>query len=350
LAATFATSHAHYSNASAITQISHGKGEGEHRMSLQRTLTQWRSVILGVCSLVGTACGDPSEPDGAEPLGASAAPLAAGECCVDSDCLCHDDVVNEASASRNGAFRTSSFRISGVSDYGGGTVFFPTNAQPPFAAFVMCPGFTARQSSIREWGPFFASHGIVLMTIDTLSTRDPVNRRDDQLLAALEDLRAENSRRGSPLEGDLDLDRLGVSGWSMGGGGAWLAGKATPALKSVITLAGHHTTAGGARAVAQGLSVPTLMLAGSADPSTLGGGGQSQAVFNIIANDTPKMLYEVQGEGHFSWGTPRTNSGAVGRYALSWQKVFLEGDERFLPFLLRPGPRASDFRSNLSAQ
>jgi dienelactone hydrolase len=140
---------------------------------------------------------------------------------------------------------------------------------------------------------------------------------------------------------------VGVSGWSMGGGGSWLAGRATPSLRSVLTLAGHHRTAGGASAVARGLSVPTLMFAGSADSATLGGGKQSQQVFEVIGNDVPKMLYEVSGAGHFVWGTPRTNGGAVGRYALSWQKVFLDGDERFLEFLLEEGPGASDFRSNL---
>jgi dienelactone hydrolase len=255
--------------------------------------------------------------------------------------------VNEASATRNGPFDVDTFQIAGGRRFGGGTVFFPTDAQPPFAAFVMCPGFTARQSSIRDWGPFFASHGFVLMTIDTSSTLDPVASRDDQLLAALADLSAENSRRGSPLAGALDLSRLGVSGWSMGGGGSWLAGQSTRSLRSVITLAGHHRTAGGAAAVARNLRVPTLMMAGSADPATLGGGNQSQEVFEIMDDDTPKMLYEIRGEGHFVWGTPRTNGGAVGRYALSWQKVFLDGDERFLEFLLEEGPDASDFRSNL---
>jgi dienelactone hydrolase len=295
----------------------------------------------------GMACGDPSGSDEDGFIGANEARLEAGECCADGDCLCQEDVVNEDTATRAGPFRVDTLRISGVQDYGGGTVYFPTNAQPPFSAFVMCPGFTARQSSIREWGPFFASHGIVLMTIDTSSTRDPVNSRDDQLLAALDDLRGENVRRGSPLEGALDLNRFGVSGWSMGGGGSWLAGQSTPSLKSVLTLAGHHRTAGGARAVARNLRIPTLMFAGSADTALLGGGDQSQDVFEIMDDATPKMLYEVEGEGHFSWGTPRTNGGAVGRYALSWQKVFLDGDERFLPFLLEEGPRASDFRSNL---
>jgi dienelactone hydrolase len=317
-------------------------------MKLSISLARRSALLLGACSLLGTACGDPP-PLAAEqdPVGARESALEAGACCADRDCLCHEDVVNESTATATGPFDVDTFQIDGGRDFGGGTVFFPTDAPPPFSAFVMCPGFTARQSSIREWGPFFASHGIVIMTIDTRSTRDPVASRDDQLLAALDDLRAENARPGSPLAGSLDVNRVGVSGWSMGGGGSWLAGRVTPGLKSVLTLAGHHRTAGGASAVAQGLSIPTLMFAGSADPATLGGGNQSQQVFDIIGDDVPKMLFEVRGAGHFVWGTPRTNGGAVGRYALSWQKVFLDGDERFLEFLLEEGPNASDFRSNL---
>jgi dienelactone hydrolase len=316
-------------------------------MKVSEVVQRAGAWVLSWGALSAAACGDAAVPTEDVPLGATGSPISAGACCDDSACLCHEDVVNETTATHRGPFAVKTFTIDGGSDYGGGTVFFPSNAQAPFSAFVMCPGFTARQSSIREWGPFFASHGFVIMTIDTSSTRDPVASRDDQLLAALADLSAENSRRGSPLAGALALDRLGVSGWSMGGGGSWLAGQATPQLRSVLTLAGHHRTAGGARAVARNLRVPTLMFAGSADTAALGGGGQSQEVFQTIAGDTPKLLYEVQGAGHFVWGTPRTNQGAVGRYALAWQKVFLDGDQRFLEFLLEEGPNASDFRSNL---
>lgn len=51
--------------------------------------------------------------------------------------------------------------------------------------------------------------------------------------------------------------------------------------------------------------------------------------------------------GHFSWGTPATNGYALGRYALAFRKVFLEGDERYRHFLEERGPLASDFRSNI---
>ena len=273
-------------------------------------------------------------------------PVADGSCC--DGCMCRGGDPTEESVTAMGPYGSESYSqgLRNGPRFGGATVYYPTDAEPPFAGVIMCPGFTARQSSIRAWGPFFASHGIVLVTIDTNTTGDPVTARDDALLDALESLKAENSRMGSPLFGKLSMDRFGVSGWSMGGGGTWLAAKATPELKSAMTLAGHHSTAGGAR-VADGITVPTIMFAGATDPSTLGGGNQSQRAYAAIPDSTPKILYEMAREGHFSWGTPRTNGGALGRYAMAFHKVFLEGDERYRQFLLVEGPGASEWISTV---
>jgi pimeloyl-ACP methyl ester carboxylesterase len=231
--------------------------------------------------------------------------------------------------------------------YGGGTVYYPTNAEPPFSAVVMCPGYTATQSSIADWGPFFASHGIVLVTIDTFTTLDQVVQRADQMLDALADLKAENTRFSSPLRGNLSADRYGLAGWSMGGGATWIVTAEHPELKSAVALAGHNLTAGGAVG-SLGSRVPTLILNGATDVSILGGLGQSESAYEAIPNNTPKLLYVMAFEGHFSWGTPTTNNNASGRYVLSWEKVFLEGDQRYQRFLLERGPLASDFRSNLT--
>jgi hypothetical protein len=210
----------------------------------------------------------------------------------------------------------------------------------------MCPGYTAAQSSIADWGPFFASHGIVLVTIDTRTTLDQVPQRADALLEALASLKAENTRRGSPLEGKLSKDRYGLAGWSMGGGGTWIATNDHPELKSAVTLAGHNLTAGGGL-ISIGTRVPTLMLNGATDLTILGGLGQSEAAYSSIPESTPKLLYVIATEGHFSWGTPRTNNNAVGRYVLAWEKLFLEGDQRYERFLLERGPLATTWQSNL---
>jgi dienelactone hydrolase len=229
--------------------------------------------------------------------------------------------------------------------YKGGTVYYPVKADPKFAMVVVCPGWTATQDSIGSWGPFYATHGIVALTIDTNTTNDSVVQRAEALLDALADLRAENDRQDSPLFGKLDVMRAGLSGWSMGGGATWINASAHPELKTAVSLAGHMATAGGA-GVAPNITVPAMLCAGSEDDLLLGG-GMSQPMYDIVPETTPKLIYEVEGGTHNVCNTWQSVGGAVGRYVLSWQKVFLEGDERYRQFLTQTPPQSLDYRTTL---
>ena len=227
-----------------------------------------------------------------------------------------------------------------------GTIYHPTNAEPPLAGVVICPGWTAVQSSIAGWGPFLASHGIVVMTIDTNTTGDSVTQRADALWDALQSLKEENVRPGSPLQGLLSPDRYGFMGWSMGRGGTWINAANHPELYSAISLAGHNATAGGAT-IAAGTTVPSMQLAGALDQPILGG-GQSQPIYEIIPASTPKILYEIASADHFAFGTPTlTNVGALGRYGLAFQKVFLDGDERWRDLLVKPPSSGGEMTTNI---
>src|SRR5688572_15576019 len=124
------------------------------------------------------------------------------------------------SATTTGPFEVQTV-TTGLRDgpgYGSQTLHVPVGAEPPFAGVAIVPGFVSPESSIRAWGPFLASHGIVVLTIGTNSGGDSPDVRARALIDALETLRSENERPGSPLVGAMALDRLGVMGWSMGGG------------------------------------------------------------------------------------------------------------------------------------
>lgn len=255
--------------------------------------------------------------------------------------LIRGDAPTTESATNEGPFDVDIIG-SGLRDgpqYGTQTLHVPVGAEPPFASVVVVPGFVSPESSIRAWGPFLASHGIVTLTIGTNGGGDPPAARALALLDGIETLRAENTRSGSPLEGHMALDRFGVMGWSMGGGGTLIAANENPELRAAVSFAAWSP---GARFVDD--AVPTLLLAGSSD--TLAG-GQSQGFFESIPEATPKMLFEVAGGSHSVANDPRSADGQIGRYGLSWLKVFLEGDERYRQFLLEEPSRASDFRDNL---
>jgi len=237
---------------------------------------------------------------------------------------------------RNGSHRVGSFETSGLlKSYGGSTVFYPRDDSTDLAGVVMCPGFSALKGSIAGWGPFFASHGIVLMTIDTKTTLDQVVQRAPQIQEALRDLQEMGDNR-SELRGRFG-GKWGVSGWSMGGGGTWLtaANQAQRlGVRTAVTLAGHNLTAGGAIGVgAANIRIPTLMMNGSTDATILGGLAQTDSAYSAIPNGTPKMMWETGTCGHFCWGDPNAGNNISGVLMMAWQKTFLEGDDRFRSLL-----------------
>jgi len=225
-------------------------------------------------------------------------------------------------------------------EYGSQTLHVPEGVEPPWAAVAIVPGFNTPESSIAAWGPFLASHGIVTLTIGTNTPGDSAEVRARAVLDALVTIEAENVRAGSPLEGNLALDHLGIMGWSLGGGGVLIAAERTPSLRAAITMAAFAP--GGQFADNQ---VPTLLLAGSADPNA---GGQSQGLFTSFPETTPKMLFEVMNGPHEVGNDPANANGEIGLYGLSWLEVFLVGDERYRQFLEAAPSQASDFRENLT--
>ena len=225
-------------------------------------------------------------------------------------------------------------------EYGSASLYYPAGAMPPWASIVIVPGFISSESSIQDWGPFYASHGIVTMTIGTNHPLEQPANRATALLDALVSLCAEHTRSGSPLEGRLALDRVGVSGWSMGGGGAQLAAVEDPTLRAVIALCPWKPNA------QFNHPVPLLILCGQNDwlaPSSYHGVIHYQ---NTPAS-TPKLIFEVAKGRHRVANSPLGGNGEVGRLAISWLKVFLEGDDRYRRFLLQKPKNASLFQSNL---
>jgi hypothetical protein len=105
-----------------------------------------------VVVLANLGCGGAGAESDPARLAASESAVTAGSCCADQDCLCHGDVVSEAAATRAGPFDVDTFTLRRGRGYGGGTIYFPTDAEPPFAAFVMCPGFTASGDAAHPCG------------------------------------------------------------------------------------------------------------------------------------------------------------------------------------------------------
>jgi dienelactone hydrolase len=268
-----------------------------------------------------------------------------------------------ASASTAGPYQTKTYaadasvRPTDAYDVTSAHIVYPVGATAPFAAIAIVPGFVSPEASIADWGPFLASWGIVTMTIGTsnpttgtpdTSVLPPV--RGDALLDALTTIKGENTRSGSPLVGQLDLSRLAVAGWSMGGGGTLIDANTHPELKAVFAMEPWNTDTSYPND-----TVPTLIFAGTSDG--LAGPPMPQNQYQSIPATTPKILYEINNGSHYVSTSP-TNAGTdmapdsastanVARFGLSWLKVYLECDTRFRPFLTVKPADSAEFDSTL---
>ncbi|HTU63480.1 MAG TPA: hypothetical protein VMF89_33690, partial [Polyangiales bacterium] len=152
----------------------------------------------------------------------------AGMCCDDGDCLCHGPAPSELTAGA-GPYKVERARVTS------GTLHYPTDAEPPLAAVVLCGGFLNTGPEMDSWGPMYASHGIVTVIVTTDGADIP-EIRATRLLAAIDELKMLNGDSSSPLSGKLS-GRYGTSGYSMGGGGTTIASGQNAEVKTSIGLA-----------------------------------------------------------------------------------------------------------------
>jgi predicted dienelactone hydrolase len=238
---------------------------------------------------------------------------------------------NAALEANNGPFSTSEQRVSSlsVSGFGGGRIYYPNDtSQGTFGAIAISPGYTASWSSISWLGPRLASHGFVVIGIETNSRYDQPASRGRQLLAALDYL-VEDSP--TAIRGRIDASRLAVAGHSMGGGGSLEAADERPELQAAVPLAPWNTTKNWSD-----LRVPTLIIGGEND-SVAPVSSHSQPFYESIPASSEKAYLELNGASHFF---PQTTDTTTGKYMVAWLKRFVDDDTRYEQFLC-PAPRGT---------
>ncbi len=236
-----------------------------------------------------------------------------------------------------GPFSTSQFNVSRPSGYGAGTVYYPTNAGAKVGVIAIVPGFLSYQNSINWWGPRLASHGFVVVTIDTYTTSDQPASRSRQQLAAIDQVVAMGNTSSSPLYNKIDGTRTGVMGWSMGGGGSLISAKNRPSIKAAAPQAPWASLES-----FSSVTVPTLIFSCQSD--IVAPVAQHANVFYNAMLRNPKQLLEKTLGDHFCHNSPNDTVGLKG---VAWMKRFIDGDTRYTTFACS-NPNAfgfSDFRT-----
>ncbi|MEU4242974.1 dienelactone hydrolase family protein [Actinoplanes sp. NPDC026619] len=225
-----------------------------------------------------------------------------------------------------GSFATAKVTVakSSVSGFGGGTIYYPTSTTVgTFGAIALVPGFTNVQSAVAWLGPRVASQGFVVFIIDTNSVYDSPDSRGTQLLAALDYLTTT-----STVKSRIDATRLGVMGYSMGGGGALSATKTRTSIKASVPMAPYHSTKTWTT-----VKTPTLIVTGQND-TTAPPSSHGLAFYNSLPSTLDKAYMELKGATH---SAPTSANTTIAKYSISWFKRFIDNDTRYDQFLC-PNP------------
>lgn len=198
---------------------------------------------------------------------------------------------------------------------------------------AMSPGFTATRSSIAWLARRVASHGFVVIAINTNSIFDQPSSRATQLLSALDYL-----TRSSSVRSLVDPNRLAVMGHSMGGGGSLEATARRTSLKASVPLTPWHTDKTWPE-----VRTPTMIIGANGDtiaPVVT----HSEPFYQSIPTTTEKAYLELRGATHFA---PNTTNTTIGRYSVAWLKRWVDLDRRYDQFLCPPpasSPTISEYR------
>ena len=231
-----------------------------------------------------------------------------------------------ASIEADGTFAVAEAQVPRQAGFGGATIYYPTDASQTYGGIVMTPGFTETRSHLAWIARRVATHGFVVINIDTLDTLVAPNGRADQMLAALDYLVDTSTVRSR-----VDGTRLGAAGHSMGGGGTIEAASKRPSLKAGVAFQPWHSNTAW-----QGVRVP-IMIQG-ADGDIIAPVAQHSEVFYQNLASAPEKAYaEFNNADHFVSGA--NGNRPTSRFTVSWFKRFVDNDTRYDQFLC-PAPAA----------
>lgn len=262
-----------------------------------------------------------------------------------SNCTRGPDPTVASLKSATGPYTTAKFSVSGyLKGFGDSTVYYPTNASGKMGAIAVIPGYVSYEDSIKWWGPRLASHGFVVMTMNTNTIYDQPDSRATQLSKALDYMIAQSGSSSSPIYNKVDSTRLGVIGWSMGGGGT-LKLSTQRSINAIIPQAPYYAGTNSFNTI----KTPTLILACGAD-AVAPVGVHASPFYNRIPSTTPKAYLEIYGGSHFCANSGYPNEDLLGMYGIAWMKRFIDFDSRYSKFLCGPNHTAdlniSEYRQN----
>lgn len=249
-----------------------------------------------------------------------------------------------AAPASNGPSSVCSYRTGLTSlSYSSARVSYPCNLSGTAPATTLTGGFTNTKEQMYWLADHLTSHGYIVITMTPTNTLGTPLTWETAHKGGIDKLKSENTRLLSAIRGKVDTSKLGIMGFSMGGGGTLLAAAdlgtqiktAVPLAPWLGTLIPRY----------RNIKAKTLVVAGSSDivayPGVIAG------YYQNLPSSITRGWAEFRGAGHddfYSITASNTQQTRFKSLITSWLKVHLSGDNNYLTYL-----NGSAHSSNVSA-
>ena len=226
--------------------------------------------------------------------------------------------------------------------YQSARVSYPCNLSGTAPATTLTGGYTNTKEDMYWLADHLTSHGYIVITMTPNNNLGLPPGWATAHKGGIDKLKSENTRLGSAIRGKVDTSKLGIMGFSMGGGGTLLAaGDLGSQIKTAVPLAPWL-----------GVSIPsyrnikakTLVISGASD--TVAFPGTIAGYYNNLPAIT-KGLAEVRGASHLDWFGVTASSSQQTRFktlTTAWLKTYLTGDTSYQTYF-----NGTEHQKNVSA-
>ncbi len=217
------------------------------------------------------------------------------------------------------------------SDYSSAKVFYPCETEyGPFAGTTMTGGYTNTRSDMDWISEHLVTHGYIVIAMTPNNNLGTNGQWTDAHKAGIAMLKSENTEYGSPIYGLVDTNKLQISGYSKGGGGALLAADDLGSqVKSVIPMAPYMDFGYSL----SGITADTMILIGTSD--AVASPSAAEDMYNDLPDNIERTWGLFDGVGHLEWdnSASTTNHNHMKTYITSWMKVHLDGDATYEQYI-----------------
>lgn len=207
-------------------------------------------------------------------------------------------------------------------------------SEGPFPSLTFTGGITNVKEQVAWLADHVVTYGFVLIVMtptNNLSVKTDVWK--NAMLGGLDMLESENNRSSSPIYNLVDTSRLGIMGFSMGGGGTLKAANAVGRrIKTALSLAPHEAPVD--PSMYTNISVPTVVTTGTND--SICPRDSVKAIFDCLPDGLERLFVNFTDAHHVDWmdllGDARTHD-RFKTFVVAWLKYYLEGDSSYETYL-----------------